>query len=206
MPRGAKKGSKAWADARSELMKLKLEAILAEADILFSRKGYAATSLEDVASRLNITKTALYHYVKNKNELLYLCYRRSLDRTEEYYDQAEAEGGTGLDKLISYLRFDARGGVISMTPLTEIDAIKDPKLRKELTDRILAIEARFEGFITEGIADKSIADCDPKLTAMFILGASRNMLHWYNAEEGHDLVEIVEQFIHFCCTGIARSA
>lgn len=203
MPRPAKKGGKAWAAARSELMKLKLEAIVTEADLLFARKGYAATSLEDVAGRLNITKTALYHYVKNKNELLYLCYKRALERTEEYYDQADAKGGTGLEKLVTYLKLDAEGGVISMTPLTEIEALKDPKLRKELTDRIHAIEARFQGFIEEGMEDGSIADCDPKLTSLFILGASRSMLQWYN-DEGHDLVKIVEEFVHFCMNGIAR--
>ena len=53
-------------------MKIKLEAILQEADVLFSRKGYNSTSLDDISARLDITKTALYHYVKNKNELLFL--------------------------------------------------------------------------------------------------------------------------------------
>jgi AcrR family transcriptional regulator len=38
--------------------------------------------LTRIAKRLRITKTALYHYVRNKNELLYLCYQRSVELTE----------------------------------------------------------------------------------------------------------------------------
>jgi AcrR family transcriptional regulator len=192
----------AWDKARSELIKIKLEAILQEADILFNRKGYNATSLDDIASRLNVTKTALYHYVKNKNELLYLCYRRAVELTEQCYKRAEQEGTTGLERVLAYLRIDASNGVMSMTPLTELDAIRDPKLRQQLGQRISACEARFRGFIEQGIRDGSIQECDPYLTSLFILGASRHMMQWYNPDAALDLEAIVEQFIQFCCHGL----
>ena len=196
----------AWDRARSEVTKIKLEAILQEADLLFSRKGYNATSLDDIAGKLDITKTALYHYVKSKNELLRLCYERALDLTEQCYEQAEREGKTGLERVLAYLRIDANTGVMSMTPLTEIDAIEEPKLRQQFNRRIGACEARFRDFITQGIADGSIRDCDPHLTSLFILGASRHMMQWYNPGADHDLEAIVERFIEFCCTGLAAAA
>ena len=102
----------AWNKSRSELIKIRLEAILQEADILFARKGYNATSLDDIAGRLHITKTALYHYVQDKNELLYLCYQRSIELTEQCYEQADHQGRTGLEKLLAYLRIDATSGVM----------------------------------------------------------------------------------------------
>lgn len=196
----------AWDRARSEVMKIKLEAILQEADMLFSRKGYNSTSLDDIAGRLHITKTALYHYVQNKNELLYLCYQRSVELTEQCYERADRDGKTGLEKVLAYLRIDASTGVMSMTPLTELDAIRDPKLRQKLSQRIAACETRFRDFIAKGIGDGSIRDCDPHLTSLFILGASRHMMQWYNPDEGHDLKAIVERFIEFCCQGLAPPA
>lgn len=196
----------AWEKARSEVLKLKLEVILQEADILFSRKGYNATSLDDIASRLDITKTALYHYVKNKNELLILCYQRAVELTEQCYDRADNEGKSGLEKVEAYLRIDAKSGVMSMTPLSELDAIRDPKLRHVLGQRISACEARFRGFIERGISDGSIQDCDPYLTSLFILGASRHMMQWYNPDAGHDLEAIVERFIGFCRYGLHSSS
>jgi TetR/AcrR family transcriptional regulator len=193
----------AWDRARSEGMRIKLEAILHEADLLFSRKGYNSTSLDDIAKRLRITKTALYHYVRNKNELLYLCYRRSVELTEQCYARADAQGKTGLEKVLAYLRIDASTGVMSMTPLSEIEAIRDPKARHALSQRTAACEARFQEFISQGIRDGSIRDCDPHLTSLFILGASRNMMQWYSPDASHDLPGIVERFIDFCCQGIA---
>ncbi len=202
----AERSRSAWDRARSEVMKIKLEAILQEADMLFSRKGYNSTSLDDIASRLHITKTALYHYVQNKNELLYLCYQRSVELTEQCYEQAAREGKTGLDKVMAYLRIDASTGVMSMTPLTELDAIRDPKLRQKLSQRISACEERFQEFIAEGIRDGSVRDCDPHLTSLFILGASRHMMQWYNPDAGHDIKGIVERFIEFCCQGLRPAA
>jgi len=196
----------AWDKARSEATKIKLEAILQEADLLFTRKGYNATSLDEIASRLNITKTALYYYVRNKNELLCRCYQRSIELTEQCYEQAAQEGKTGLDKVLAYLRIDASRGVMSMTPLTELNAIRDPKLRQKLGQRLSACEAQFRSFIEQGIRDRSIADCDPQLTTLFILGASRHMIQWYDPDAGHDLQSIVERFIQFCCRGLQPSA
>ena len=196
----------AWDKARSELMKIKLEAIVQEAAILFAHKGYNSTSLDDIAKRLHITKTALYHYVQSKNELLYLCYRRSVELTEQCYERADREGKTGFEKVLAYLRIDAASGVLSMTPLTELDAIRDPRLRQQLGQRNNACEARFRGFIEQGTRDGSIRECEPHLTSLFILGASRHMMQWYNPDAGHDLEGIVERFIQFCCHGIEPAA
>jgi hypothetical protein len=107
-----------------------------------------------------------------------------------------------LDKVLAYLRIDASRGVMSMMPLTELDAVRNPKLREKLGQRLSACEARFRGFIDQGIHDGSIRDCDPQLTTLFILGASRHMIQWYDPDAGHDLQTIVEQFIQFCCLGL----
>ena len=44
--------------------------LLDQATTLFSTQGYDATSLQDIADAMGISRPALYHYVKNKDELL----------------------------------------------------------------------------------------------------------------------------------------
>lgn len=46
------------------------ELILREAAALFAAQGYAATSMNQVAAACGVSKAALYHYVRDKNELL----------------------------------------------------------------------------------------------------------------------------------------
>ncbi len=51
---------------------MKRNALLREAGREFKRNGFHKTSLEDIAKVLNVTKGALYHYVRNKHEILFI--------------------------------------------------------------------------------------------------------------------------------------
>ena len=59
MPRGRSRG-----------YELQRETILARAAALFARRGYTATSMNEVAEACGVSKPALYHYVRDKHELL----------------------------------------------------------------------------------------------------------------------------------------
>ena len=58
------------------------EIYLTAAQIFFT-KGYNATSLNDIADALNITKAGLYYYVKSKQDLLYRIINLGLDSVDE---------------------------------------------------------------------------------------------------------------------------
>jgi AcrR family transcriptional regulator len=47
------------------------EQILARAAELFARQGYSATSMNQVAQACGVSKPSLYHYVRDKDELLF---------------------------------------------------------------------------------------------------------------------------------------
>lgn len=49
---------------------LQRETILAQAAELFARQGYTATSMNEVAQACGVSKPALYHYVRDKHQLL----------------------------------------------------------------------------------------------------------------------------------------
>ena len=195
-------GKRGWHIAKEKLIQLKLDILLTEAAILFSHKGYSATSLDEIAEKLSITKTAIYHYVKNKNDLLYQCYLRSIESTEECYRKAATTGDTGLQKMVHYLQLDAESGPVAMTPLTELDSLKDIKARIDFEQRLKKCEGIFIGFIEEGINDGSITDCDPEMTMQFILGSSRWMMKWYSPDGHKDLPEIVDLFLKFILNGL----
>ncbi|MBR9762693.1 MAG: helix-turn-helix transcriptional regulator [Rhodobacteraceae bacterium] len=56
--------------SREELRERKRRAALRVASRLFNEKGYHATSLDEIADRIGVTKTALFYYFRNKEELL----------------------------------------------------------------------------------------------------------------------------------------
>src|SRR3954447_20367041 len=56
-----------------------LESVLAVAVEVFNERGYDGTSMEDLAQRLGIAKSAIYHHVSGKEELLRLSLDRAMD-------------------------------------------------------------------------------------------------------------------------------
>ena len=53
----------------------KEQEIIAAAASLFKKKGYRATTLEDIAASVGMLKGSLYYYIRSKEELLYLVVR-----------------------------------------------------------------------------------------------------------------------------------
>ncbi len=77
---------------------LQRERILTAAARCFNEKGYSGTSLKDVARHLGLTDAALYYYVRNKEELVYQCYRRAAELGAEALSRAVTDGATGLNR------------------------------------------------------------------------------------------------------------
>jgi TetR/AcrR family transcriptional regulator len=59
------------------------ETILARAAELFARQGYTATSMNDLAAACGVSKPGLYHYVRDKRELLFQITAGHVARLEQ---------------------------------------------------------------------------------------------------------------------------
>ena len=192
----------AWEKAQEVQAQLKKDAVLAEAAALFNQKGYYATSLTEVAERLGFTKTALYYYVKNKNDLLYQTYTRSLDEIQQATADAESNGTTGLDKLCQYVQSKSFVHPEPSALLNEVDAIQDSRRRTELRRRLRGANKRIATWIEQGVEDGSIGPCDPDLAGRFVMGAFNWMPRWI-AGSGKSIDEVTEYFVTLLCKTLA---
>jgi len=59
----------------------------------------AAATLGDIAGRLDIRKTALYHYFPDKDAILYACHREGLAEVERILAEARAKYASARDQL-----------------------------------------------------------------------------------------------------------
>ena len=193
-----------WKKARDAQAQIKLDAVLAEAAALFNVKGYHATSLADVAKQLDITKTALYYYVKNKNDLLYQTYVRSLEEIERATKDAEENGANGLEKLCQYVLSQAFVHQEASALVNEIDALSDPKRRSELRKRLRGANKRIADWIEEGIKDGSVAPCDTDLAGRFVMGAFNWLPRWL-PQSGRTMQEVTDYFVKLTRKTLAPS-
>ena len=79
-------------------------ALLLAAVRMFNERGFHATSLEDVAASLGVTKPVIYHHLGNKEQVLFECVRLGLEELALGAQAARETAGTGLDRLKTFLR------------------------------------------------------------------------------------------------------
>ena len=158
--------------------------VLKAAAHCFNRKGFSGTSLKDVADLLGLTDPALYYYVKNKEELVYLCYVRAADVGREALQRAVDEGGNGLEQAERYLRYHIESIVGERGPIAIMSEI--PSLQPTHRDTVLELSRahskNFEAILERGIADGSIAGCDVRMTGNSIMGSINWIPKWFHGD------------------------
>ena len=74
------------------------EAILANASWLFAQKGYAGTSMADLADQLELSKAAIYHHFENKEALFHALVDSLADDMEKLLEVFESESPSTFDR------------------------------------------------------------------------------------------------------------
>jgi TetR/AcrR family transcriptional regulator len=190
---------------RDDQRNRKRDAVLRVSAQAFNQRGYANTSLDDVAAALGVSKPTLYQYFSSKQEILFQCHQLALDHGEAGVALAEAHRGSGFEKLVVYLESYMRGffGEIGASTVLSDVASLTPVNRKKVVERRTRISAATTRFIAQGVKDGSIANCDPKLGSLFALSVVNWMAHWYREDGPSTPEQIISTFIRLFRTGFA---
>lgn len=195
-----------WAQApsRAEQRQAKRDAVLHVAAQMFNERGFHATSLDDIAARLNVTKPTLYYYVKNKDAILLECVKKGLHMTLEGIEASRVAGGNALDQLRACMRVYAD---IVMQPfgmcLIRVgdEEVPEPS-RTELRRMKSEIDHAFRRAIALGVEEGVLAPCDPKMAAFVIAGALSWIGRWYQPDGGQSPEAIAEQCVQQLLQGV----
>lgn len=75
--------------------------IVTAAQLIFAELGYKKVTIDDVAQKLSMTRTALYYYYKNKEELFCAVLERELTHYRNNFTQSLNKAGSTESKLES---------------------------------------------------------------------------------------------------------
>ena len=155
----------------------KYKTILSAASELFNVYGTRGTTLIQIAQKLNLTKTSLYYYAKNKEELVYQCYLNTCTELQEMLDESKSADGLAINKLETLLKlnFDCWVGIINRTRthlagLTEIASLSVTH-QAEISERYRTFVLQVMDILNEGQLDGSIQKVDNIKAASAIWGA-----------------------------------
>jgi AcrR family transcriptional regulator len=193
------------AAAREEERRMKREALLVAAAEMFNARGFTATSLDDVAASLNITKPVIYRYVGNKDQVLLECVKRGFEQFENAAARVPTVEGSGLERLRWFLQRYAEisSGSFGMCAHRTGDHELSEESRREFRARKRGIDGEMRRMIEQGVADGSIDTPDVRMTTFAIAGALNWIARWYTPEGPLSADEVATRIVETLVLGLA---
>jgi TetR/AcrR family transcriptional regulator, cholesterol catabolism regulator len=177
------------------------------ASALFRERGYAATSVRDIARALDIRGASLYAHVTSKEDVLWAIVDRAATAFEAAADAVDS--GTPAQAIRGLVR--AHVGVITTDPeLASVFVHEWRHLSGERRQRILdrrdAYEARFRAVVDRGVRDGSFRATDPALATTFLLTALNGLAAWYRPHGRLTAAEIAERYADLAARSLTEDA
>ena len=180
--------------------------ILAESARVFNRRGYHATTLDEIARAIGLTKPALYYYVKSKEDLLFQCHQRALDIATDAVRIAMASAEAADERLRIVLTRYIQGmtGELSGFVVLLHEGALSPPLHRRILEQRDHYEGMLRMIVERGVETGVFVPCNPKLVCFAILGALNWIPRWYNPEGPASSKEIAAAFAEFFVRGLMR--
>jgi AcrR family transcriptional regulator len=165
--------------------------MLRVAEAVFAECGYQATSMDDIAARVGVTKPMLYEYFGSKDGLLRACLERARQQLHEQTVAAAGGGGEPRDVLGRAVRaffdfVDAHAAAWSVLQSESMltsgpGAGQIEQIRRQQSDYTQALLAGLPG--AEALDPLALA-----ARAEMVTGACERVAVWRTARAGQDAV------------------
>ncbi|MBB6350951.1 TetR/AcrR family transcriptional regulator [Nonomuraea muscovyensis] len=185
-----------------------LESLLSVAVKVFNERGYEATSMEDLSRKLGITKSAIYHHVASKDELLRIAVDRALDGLFEAAAETTVMSGKAIDRLEFLVR---RSVHVLVDRLPFVTLLLRVRGNTKAERAALARRREFDRLVTELVlqaeAEGDIRpDVDPAVTARLLFGLVNSLTEWYRPRGGMGADALADAVCKIAFDGLRQPA
>jgi AcrR family transcriptional regulator len=156
--------------------------ILEVAVAAFNEHGYDATSIGMLAERLGLSKSAIYHHVASKDELLALALDEALDGLEGALRSAEETNGTAADRLAEVLREAVLVLADRLPYVTLLLRVRgNTEVERAALQRRRAFDHAVAALVAEARDEGSLrVEADPAVVARLLFGMINSLTEWYD--------------------------
>lgn len=183
------------------------EQILQTSAKMFKEKGYASTSMRDIATELGIEAASLYHHIKSKEEILEtICFSMAdklingISEVNDIYFNAEEKLRMTIKNHVQIISENIDQ---SATFLHEWRSLSEPKLSefKTLRDKY---ENEFKVILNDGVNEDIFDDVDQKFATLTILSTVNWINEWYNPGGKMNAEQIATKLSDFILGGLRK--
>lgn len=155
--------------------------VIAVATRVFTERGYNGTSMDDVARELGVTKSAIYHHVSSKEDILRGALDRALAALEAVMAQAqrdEVSAGLRLERVVRESVQVLDSELESVTLLLRVRG--NTVVERDAMERRRRIDTAFADLVRSAQETGEVrADVDPAIMARLIFGTVNSITEWY---------------------------
>ncbi|MGP9528985.1 MULTISPECIES: TetR/AcrR family transcriptional regulator [Micrococcaceae] len=180
------------------------ETVLRIAVEAFNEYGYDATSMGKLADRLSISKSAIYHHVPSKEDLLRLALDEALIPLEAVITEVQSHEGSADERLEFFLRSTIRILIDKRLYVTLLLRLRgNTELERQALERRRAMDRQLAELVTAAQSDGKLReDLDPRSTARLLFGMINSLVDWYRVDGPLEATKLEEQAISLLFTGL----
>lgn len=160
--------------------------VLAAAASLYAERGYRATSMNDLAAHVGLSKPALYHYVSKKEEVLSRLYADVLRDNTAAVAEIEATSATAIAALravlVQRVAYTCANQALLTVFFHEEAGLPPDELERVLAERRAYDEAVL-AIVERAVAEGSLTlTLPPRLYVNTVLGAANWVYKWFDSD------------------------
>ncbi|WP_301110015.1 TetR/AcrR family transcriptional regulator [Sporosarcina sp.] len=185
---------------REKKVEKKKDEIRQSAMSVIAEKGYHATTMEDIAAKLLMTKGSVYYYFKDKEDLVFESQKMLLEQGIEHLENVMSqEVSTGL-KLHNAMVVHIEYLITERTDFF-LGAKPDQVFNGEHLQEILRLRNKYSDYIDQliqqGMKDGSFKKVDSNIVKNIILGAMNNVIIWYSPKGSKNKNELANSIADY---------
>jgi AcrR family transcriptional regulator len=182
--------------------------ILQKAATLFRQRGFAASSMRDLAETVGIEAASLYNHIRSKNEILEAICFEVANSFNLHMDKVESAHSSSIQKLEQVLRFHVHQMVDNFEQVYVSDRewkhLEEPYLSNFHTQR-RNYRKRFAALIEEGITKKEIRPIDASTAVLLMLHAIGGVESWHRSKRKISAKELEDNILTILIGGLRKN-
>jgi len=185
----------------------KKDVITKKGAVLFRKKGFASSSMRELADNIGVEASSLYNHIGSKSEILQsICFKVAND-FNMHLNTVEQREGSIISKLEDLIRFHIRMMIDSYDELYvanhEWKQLEEPYLSNFLNQR-KSYEGRLVDIVSTGISNAELKNLQPHVAVLTILSAVRGLEFWHRHKKNMVTTDLENDMVTHLLKGLIR--
>lgn len=183
------------------------EEVFKTAAKLMVQKGYAGTSMADLAKAVGVNKATLYHYISSKQDLLFQILQHAMEGLERVVIEPTKQLSDPEERLREMIRLHVQGmfdNGLKFALLFPERRHLEAAQQQVVTERVMRYIALLREAMQELADEGKLQELNIDIAARHILQTIAGIARWYRKESGITKAQLVEQTVNFNMSAILK--